>query len=369
MGVAATSAIGAGSAYDLGGGMRADSLWAKAVAAAVVACLGSVETSHACTRILWNDNKLAVVVGRTMDWPESTEPVITVLPRGMQRDGGRLGPDVLVKDNPAKWTSKYGSMVTTIYGIGTADGFNEKGLGAHMLYLNETDLGPRDPGKPGLQIGLWAQYALDNAATVSEALAELEKVQLVMAEARGHKANVHLIIEDAGGDSAVIEYIGGKPVIHHGKDYQVVTNDPPYDQQLALLKKMDFSEPSSNTPVPGNVSPVDRFQRASYFQRMLPEPASEREAIAGILAIARNVSVPFGAPYKSFGIYNTEYRTAINLTDRRYFFELTTSPNVIWADLSAFDLAPGAPVMALNPDNIALSGNVDKAFRKAKAPF
>ena len=30
-----------------------------------------------CSRILWNNNKLAVVVSRTMDWPESTEPVLS----------------------------------------------------------------------------------------------------------------------------------------------------------------------------------------------------------------------------------------------------------------------------------------------------
>ena len=40
-----------------------------------------------CTRIFWNDNQLAAVVGRTMDWPESTEPVITVFPRGAERHG------------------------------------------------------------------------------------------------------------------------------------------------------------------------------------------------------------------------------------------------------------------------------------------
>jgi choloylglycine hydrolase len=102
----------------------------------------------------------------------------------------------------------------------------------------------------------------------------------------------------------------------------------------------------------------------------LPQPKNEREAIAGVLAIARNVSVPFGAPYKGFGIYNTEYRTAINLTTRRYFFELTTAPNVIWADLMKFDLKHGASVMALNPDNIDLSGNVTADFHKLdKAPF
>jgi choloylglycine hydrolase len=89
-----------------------------------------------------------------------------------------------------------------------------------------------------------------------------------------------------------------------------------------------------------------------------------------VLAIARNVSVPFGAPYKGFGIYNTEYRTAMNLTNKRYFFELTTSPNVIWADLGKFNLSPGSPVMVLDPDNIALSGDVSGKFRKAaKAPF
>ena len=66
---------------------------------------------------------------------------------------------------------------------------------------------------------------------------------------------------------------------------------------------------------------------------MLPAPKDEREAVAGVFAIARNVSVPFGAPDKPFGIYNTEYRTVMNLTDKRYYFELTTAPNVIWADL------------------------------------
>ena len=239
-----------------------------------------------------------------------------------------------------------------------------------MLYLNATDFGPRDASKPGVHAGLWAQYLLDNAATVKEALTLLDTVQVVMVEAHGHKATVHLAIEDASGDSAIIEYIDGKPVVHHGREYRIMTNDPTYDEQLALLKKQDFSKPSSDTPLPGNVKPTDRFQRAAYYAAMLPEPKNEREAVAGVLAIARNVSVPFGAPYKGFGIYNTEYRTVINLTDKRYFFELTTSPNVIWADLAKFELTPGSPVMILNPDNIALSGDVTGKFQKAaKAPF
>lgn len=328
------------------------------------------ESSDACSRILWNNNEYGVLVSRTMDWPESTEPILTAFPRGMVRNGGMVGPETIVKNNPAIWTSKYGSLVTTVYGIGTADGLNEKGFAGHMLFLTATDFGPRDASKPGLQAGLWLQYLLDNAADVDEALALMKKVQIVMASAHGRDATVHLAIEDAAGDSAIIEFVKGKMVVHHGKQYRIMTNDPTYDKQLELLAQQDYSKPSSETRLPGNVKPTDRFQRAAYFASMLPDPKNERQAVASILAIARNVSVPFGAPYKGFGIYNTEYRTAINLTEKRYFFELTTSPNVLWVDLKKIDLTKGAPVLTLDPDNIELSGDVTAKLSKVeKAPF
>jgi penicillin V acylase-like amidase (Ntn superfamily) len=321
-----------------------------------------------CTRILWKNNA-GVYCGRSMDWPESTHPVLTVLPRGMKRDGGLIGGVVVVAENPARWTSKYGSIVTSLYGIAQADGLNEKGLGAHLLYLRATDFGPRQAEKPAFHAGLWAQAALDNAATVEEALEYINSVQVVLAEAFGHKATVHLALDDATGDSAIIEYIGGKPVVHHGRNYRIMTNDPTYEEQLALLAQQDYSHPSFDTPVPGNVKATDRFQRAAYFMGVLPEPQGEREAVASVLAIVRNCSVPFGAPYGDFGIYNTEYRTVMNLTSRRYYFELTTSPNVVWADLDRFDLEPGAPVMALDPDSIELSGNVSGQFAQTQASF
>ena len=247
------------------------------------------QQASACSRILWNDNDLAVVVSRTMDWPESTEPVLTVFPRGVKRDGGLLGTERVISENPHVWSSQFGSLVTTVYGVGTADGFNEKGLAVHMLFLNAADFGPRNLSKPGIHAGLWGQFLLDKAATVPEALALLENVQIVMTEARGTKTTVHLAIEDASGDSAIIEYVDGKPLIHHGREFKVMTNDPPYDQQLALLKQQDFSKPSSTMPLPGNVNPSDRFQRASYFLALLPKPKNEREAVSGALAIARNV--------------------------------------------------------------------------------
>jgi penicillin V acylase-like amidase (Ntn superfamily) len=39
---------------------------------------------------------------------------------------------------------------------------------------------------------------------------------------------------DAGGDSVIMEDRKGKPVSHHGRQYQVMTTSPIYSEQLIL---------------------------------------------------------------------------------------------------------------------------------------
>jgi penicillin V acylase-like amidase (Ntn superfamily) len=56
---------------------------------------------------------------------------------------------------------------------------------------------------------------------------------IIMVEAHGAKATVHLAMEDASGDSAIVEHIDGKAVVYHGREFRVMTNDPPYEKQLA----------------------------------------------------------------------------------------------------------------------------------------
>jgi choloylglycine hydrolase len=306
-----------------------------------------------------------------MDFPVSTEPVIAVLPRGMTRDGGMFAGARIDAVNPARWTSKYGSIVTSVFGAGTADGVNEKGVAVHLLYFIPAEFGPRAPKLGGLQAALWGQYVLDNAATVEEAISLLDGVQPLMVDHEGIKATVHLAIEDATGDSAIVEYTpGGKKTVYHNRDYHIMTNDPSYDQQLAYRATFNFENATRQTPIPGNTDAKDRFIRADYYRQWLPEPKDTREAVAGILAIARNVSVPFGAPNRAPGsLYNTEYRTAIDLTNRRYYFELTNSPSLIWMDLSKFDLSEGSPVLLLDPDDINLVGDVTKNFKPGKVIY
>jgi penicillin V acylase-like amidase (Ntn superfamily) len=304
-----------------------------------------------------------------MDWPESTAPLIIAFPRGRQRDGGTLAGTNVVGDNPLRWTSRYATLVTSVYGLGGIDGFNEQGLAAHGLYLKVTDFGPRDATKPGVHAGLWVQYLLDQAGTVAEALSLMRDIDIVMVSARGHDATLHVALEDSTGDSAVVEFNEGKLVIHHGREYTLMTNDPTYEEQLKLLSLQDFSHPDLNLPLPGNVNAVDRFQRAAYYSALLPKPEDERQAVAGVMAIMRNVSVPFGAPYGDFGVYNTEYRTVSDLTNRTYYFELTTSPNTIWVNFDELALTEGGESVGIDPYDDTLTGDVTARFAPRQVEF
>jgi len=176
----------------------------------------------------------------------------------MTRDGA-AGPD------SAKWTAKYGSIIASGYNVATTDGMNEKGLVANLLYLAEADYG-KDEGKPPLSIGLWAQYVLDNYATVDEAVKGLRAQPFrIIAPTLpdGSAADLHLAISDPSGDSAIFEYLKGDLVIHHGKEYVVMTNSPSYDKQLAL--NAYWKHIGGTKFLPGTNSAPDRFARASFF--------------------------------------------------------------------------------------------------------
>ena len=83
----------------------------------------------------------------------------------------------------------------------------------------------------------------------------------------------------------------------------------------------------------------------------------------------RNVSVPFGAPYGEFGVYNTEYRTVCDLTHRMYFFELTTSPSTIWVRMDGLDLSDGAKPRTVDPYDTSLTGDVTDRFAPSDIGF
>src|SRR5437868_6149115 len=121
-----------------------------------------------CTRTLYVGADNTVLTGRNMDWSEDLSSNLWVFPSDMKRDGA-------AGSRSLQWTSKFGSVVVSGYEAGSADGLNEKGLAANLLYLVESDYGKADERRPCLSIAAWPQYVLDNYATVAEAVEALER--------------------------------------------------------------------------------------------------------------------------------------------------------------------------------------------------
>lgn len=323
-----------------------------------------VPPTEACTRAVYLGPGNIVVTGRTMDWKEDIRSNIYLFPRGIKHSGA----DTV---NTLHWTAKYGSVITTGYDLGTADGMNEMGLVANLLYLAESDYGTSNDKRPVMGISVWTQYVLDNFATVDEAVAELSKETFRIDAPElpnGAKSSLHMAISDASGNSAILEYVKGKLVIHKGREYQVMTNSPIYEKQITLN---DYWEQIGGlVMLPGTNRASDRYVRASFYINAVEQSTDPRIAVAGVFSVMRNVSVPFGISTPNEpNISSTRWRTVSDQKDKVYYFESTLSPNVFWIDLKGLDFKVGAPVKKLTlTGNEIYAGNAAKDFKDA-TPF
>jgi len=338
--------------------------------------IATSEPARACTRVVYLGIDDVVITGRSMDWAEEMQSNLWVFPRGMKRNGA-AGP------TSYQWVSKHGSLVASCYETGTADGINEKGLVANVLYLAESDYGKADNGKAVLSISLWAQYALDNFATVDEAVEGLraEPFRIIAPVLpNGAPAQLHLAVSDAAGDSAIFEYVGGKLVIHHGRQYQVMTNSPQFDDQLALNKY--WQSIGGQTFLPGTSRAADRFVRASFLIGAIPRAIDSRyikavpketyvnQSVASVMSVMRSVSVPLGITTPGQpNISSTIWRAVADQKNKVYYFDSATSPDTFWVPLSDLNFTEGAPVKKLNiAGGKVYSGNAASKFEDSQ-PF
>ena len=329
--------------------------------------LFTAELTMACTRVVYLGDDQQTMTARSMDWKVDVGTNLWILPNKVKRSG-------LAGPNSIEWTSKYGSVVATGYDIATTDGVNEKGLAANLLWLVESEYPQRaQKNKPTLSISLWAQYVLDNFSTVDEAIKFLEKEPFIVVsdQVPGEKrlATLHLSLSDASGDSAIIEYIQGKQVIHHSSKFQVMTNSPTFDQQLALNQY--WQQIGGTVMLPGTNRASDRFARASFYVNAIPKKANQRHALASVFSVIRNASVPFGLNTEEEpNISSTRWRTVVDHKQGLYFFESAVSPNVFWVDLKEINFNDGqSKKLSLGPDQSTLySGKANAAFQTTQ-PF
>jgi len=160
--------------------------------------------------------------GRNFDWDVGIGAVMVNL-RGVEKSAFVLPPD-----KPLTWKAKYGSVTFNQFSKEIpVGGMNEKGLVIECLVSVAQH--PERDDRPAVNELQWIQYHLDTCQTVEEVLESAKNVRITP-----YAVRLHYYLTDAKGNSAVLEWIGGKQVLHTGETLPTrVLANRPYQSSMA----------------------------------------------------------------------------------------------------------------------------------------
>ena len=202
-------------------------------------------TVSACSTFFLRDG--ALVFGRNYDW-QTEDCRVMVNKAGAAKIAAR-------QSHPARWTSRFGSVTFNQYGREfPTGGMNEAGLVVEIMWLDGTRY-PAMDARPSMGVLQWVQYQLDSHSTVKEVLASDVEVRI---DTRAG-APLHVLVADASGDAATIEFLGGEMMSHTGPDlpFPVLTNTI----YASSVRYASARIESGNPPV--SLNSMDRFTRAA----------------------------------------------------------------------------------------------------------
>ncbi|HKP38206.1 MAG TPA: linear amide C-N hydrolase [Pyrinomonadaceae bacterium] len=274
----------------------------------------SFNQAFACTTFCLK-NKGEVLFGKNYDWMVG-EGLVFVNKRGVAKTS-------LEDANPAKWTSKYGSVTFNQYGReNPSGGMNEAGLVIELMWLDGTQY-PKPDTRPAVDVLEWIQYQLDSSASVDEVVANSEKVRI------SSLVQLHYLVNDRAGNSATIEFLDGKLVAHRGSSLPVstLTND-------TYAKSLEYSKATPVNNATGGGS-LQRFARAAHktgeFEK---QEKSGQAAVDYAFEILSNVAQP---GYTQWSIVYDQKRAKIH-------FRTLRAQQVKTIDARAFDYSCGSMV-------------------------
>jgi choloylglycine hydrolase len=338
--------------------------WLLVSTAVLLALFASARSAVACTgiRIVAKDG--AVIYARTVEFGVVLPPTILAIPPGTDL-AGALG-----SKTGLKWSAKYSAL-----GVGSAafknviaDGLNEKGLGAglfyHPGYAQYADAKPDEQAKSISPLQL-VTYLLTSFATVKQAKAGVDDVVVAPVEYKefGGVPPFHAVVHDAAGDSIVIEFLEGKVKVFDNP-LGVITNSPTFDWHLTNLRNyVNFS--ATNVPpiavgkiqlgqvgegsgllgMPGDYTPPSRFVRAVTFTQAALQPDTAEDAVNLAFHILNSFDIVKGVVRGEHGgqVINdfTEYTTAADLKNLRYYYRTYEDAKIRVVDLKKLNLSPG----------------------------
>ncbi len=291
----------------------------KLLAALLAAGILYTPAAQACTGIAIRAQDGTRLLARTIEWKGGNlNSKLIVMPRGMKNTA--LTP---VGENGKTWYNKYGAVgASTVEPRFVTEGVNEKGLNVGIFYFSHYgSLTPYEVKhtKKSVSDGELVRYMLTNFATVDEALAGLEKIEIIpigKPDANGHYATGHWRISDASGKSKILEITNRGERHIYDNNLGVFTNSPDFpwhqsnlnnyihlsggetpDKTVGEVHLFSLGGGTNLMGLPGDLTPPSRLVRAFFFLHSAPIPPNTYAAVTQAFHILNNFDLPIGAEY------------------------------------------------------------------------
>ncbi len=354
-----------------------------------------------CTALTYVDAASRSYVGRTLELELTLPYMLVAVPAGTPFRSQAPGKD------PLEWTSThtflaFGAPEGQPAADGTPpplmvlDGANDVGLTVNVnAYPGGADTAPMPDAPAVLEAADMTAWLLGNFSTVDEARTALatQPVNATRMETAGNMPYpLHVMVTDAGGGSAVIEYMDGVLQVLDNP-VRVMTNRPPFqwhltnldnwthldhtDHSSASFGSLNVAQPDSGiamSALPASNTSVGRFVRAVYYTTFVEKVEDPEAALTTLSRIINNFDRPKGATIDppsggaegvAFGGADapkgvtTEYTTHSFMSDTtraRYLIRAYTSRN--WSEfhlerLTGLKAPVFVPVTALDYDAAA----------------
>lgn len=300
--------------------------------------------SVACT-VMELSNENHVILAKSYDWfLRHGHGFSYVNPRGAERSGFSMQNAA----NPARWTSKFGSVTFTQFGRGfPIGGMNEKGLAVEMLQLDDANYNESD-NQPFVNEAQWTQYQLDQFESVDEVIANIHQLRVVKTF-----IGIHYFVSDASGKTAVVEFLYGKPFVYtkNKLPLRALSNDP---YEKLLLHQFVQNEPTL---------PVKPYERTSETRFLIAakmvhqfETEKAEDPVQFAFNALNEVRLDGWAPDALFEI--SQWNIVYDLKDLKVYFKTHQSERTKIIDLRQIDFSK-EKLLDMNMD---VSGQITQLF-------
>lgn len=282
--------------------------------------------------------------GRTLDYDYSYGEEVTVTPRGypfrfragetLERHYAMIGMAHVAAGYPLYY-----------------DAVNEKGLGmAGLNFVGNAVYRQPAPERDNVDTFEFIPWILSRCATAEEARAHLKRLNLTGGafSAALPAAQLHWIIADR--DEAIVVESVRDGLRVYGNPAGVLTNNPPFDEQLfnlnnymalspcqpqnrfsAQLNLVPYSRGMGALGLPGDLSSQSRFVRAAFVRLNSRSGDSEEESVSQFFHILNSVEQQRGCCEVGPGAYEYTIYTSCCNADRGIYYYTTYDNHQITA--------------------------------------